>query len=289
MSAYQHWSAQRERLREALQNTTDAAGATQATRHAVAQVEQNTMADQPDDLLRQQTGILFSCVKGSLNLLDIAIITRVWEVRSQTAMPNEHKGWRWLLVLALSFPLAVGVYGYVQHMTLLWICMLLSAAVTLGAVWMASKKPKAPESMDTVNVTAKPDADKLFAAIDAQMKAIDRYILDFSYLNEQNALHQSGELQHATLLSELMQAIGECEGEAVMDAQETAERLLLSMGARAIPYAPEHARLFTVLPSLGEDRTITPALVSQRDGALLAHGVAAVHQASPIPSQEESQ
>ena len=49
MGAYQCWLAQRERLREALAATGDAAGAAYLTRHTLAQVEQNTMAEQPDD------------------------------------------------------------------------------------------------------------------------------------------------------------------------------------------------------------------------------------------------
>jgi hypothetical protein len=47
---------------EHLRNAGDASAA-YLTRHAIAQVEQNVMAEQPDDLLRQQTGILFACVK----------------------------------------------------------------------------------------------------------------------------------------------------------------------------------------------------------------------------------
>ena len=288
MSAHQHWITQREQLRAALRNAGDTASATHVVRHAIAQVEQNTMAEQADDLLRQQTGILFSCVKGSLNLLDIAMITQVWQAQSQGGRPKERKRWLWLLVPSLLVQLAVAAYGYYTlRQPLLWVGMAISLGATVASLWIARRKTHASiEPTDALKVTAKPDEEKLYAAIESQMKAIDRYIHDFSYLNEQNTLNQGGELHHAAMFSDLLQSIGECEGEAAPEAQAIAEQLLLTTGARAVAYSPEVARLFTVLPSLGETRTITPALVSQQDGALLARGAAAVRQAPPMPAQE---
>jgi len=287
MSAYQCWVAQRSRLRESLQNASDAAAAAYLTRHALAQVEQNAMAEQPDDLLRQQTGILFSCCKTSLNLLDISITTRVWVARSQADKPKRKPAF-WLLLPACAVQLGLALYAYFTNLPLLWIPTAVSFAATLAGWWMLTHTPaQNPLTDDRLKVTAAPDTDKLFSAIDAQMKAIDRYVNDFQYLNEQNALqNNTAEGKNIALFAELMEAVYECEGDAQENAVYTAERLLASAGVRAVPYASADARLFNILPSLTESRTLVPALLSAKDGALLYRGTAAVME--PAGTEGES-
>ncbi len=277
MSVYQCWVEQRERLRERLRSAEDTAGATGALRHALAQVEQNAMAEQPDDLLRQQTGILFSCVKGSLGLLDITVATRVWVARAQ-AEKRKPRLWPWMLAVALGCMAWAGAYAYLRSLWLIWPAV--AAAAALGIVGFfglrRAQKPQ-PEDGDRLKVTAKPDTDQLFAALDAQMRGIDRYIHDFAYLNEQTALRSGGPDPHGIgALAELMEAIAGLEGEPGEDAAQAAQALLASLGVRALPYAPEAQRFFTVLPSVSGTRTLAPALVSSRDGALLQRGTAAV-------------
>lgn len=277
MSVYQCWIEQRERLRERLRAAEDTAGATGALRHALAQVEQNAMAEQPDDLLRQQTGILFSCVKGSLGLLDISVATKVWEVRTRAEKPKPRL-WPWMLAAALACVAWTGAYAYLRSLWLVWPAA--AAAAVCMAVGFASlrraQKPQ-PEDGDRLKVTAKPDTDQLFTALDAQMRGIDRYIHDFAYLNEQTALRSGGpDPRNIGALAELMEAVTGLEGEPGEDAAQAAEALLASLGVRALPYAPEAQRYFTVLPSVSGTRTLAPALLSSRDGALLQRGTAAV-------------
>ena len=54
--------------------------------------------------------------------------------------------------------------------------------------------------------------------------------------------------------------------------------MLECVGVRAVAYSLEDARLFNVLPSVTETRTLTPALLAQKDGMLLSRGTAAVLQ-----------
>ena len=289
MSAYQNWVQQRERLREALQRTGDAASAAYETRHAIAQVEQNAMAEQPDDLLRQQTGILFSCVKTSLNLLDISVTTKVWVAQTQME-PRAKKAWLVPLLVAAVCLLIAGGYGYSKGLWLVWLPVAVATVCVAVTLWALRRKPANPAlTDDRLNVTAKPDADKLFSAIDAQLKAIDRYINDFAYLNEQSALqNQAPDSRNAALLAELMQTAYECEGESGEEVIQTAHRLLSSLGIQAVAYQPRDARLFTVLPSLSQTRTLVPALLSLKDGALLYRGTAAVISADTPQSDAET-
>lgn len=278
MSVYQCWDAQKQPLREAI--AADTQGISYQLRHALAQVEQNAMAEQPDDLLRQQTGILFSCFKTSLNLLDISVTTKVWVAQSRNEEKKHSRPASWWFSIACAVQLFAGLFAYSRGTLLLWIPLAVSLTATVVGWITVGKTPKTsaiPE--DRLKVTVKPDTEKLFHALDAQMKAIDRFINDFAYLNEQNALKNSTpDIRRIASLAELMQAVYECEGDAGEEAVAAAEKLLLGSGARAVPYSPETESMFNVLPSISRTRTVTPALISQKDGTLLYRGTAAVLQ-----------
>ena len=282
MGAYQCWTTQRERLRETLAAAGDAAGAAYLVRHTLSQVEQNTMAEQPDDLLRQQTGILFACVKTSLNLLDISLTSKVWVAQTAAGKP---KGgiWRWLLLAALALAAGIGTFAYLRGQWLQFAAAA-TAAVLGTAGWLLQRRAAKQTGVfdeDRLKVTTMPDAEQLFKAVEAQMRAIDRYINDFAYLNEQSALsHSVPDAQSISVLADLMQAVYETDGEAGEDAAAAAEHLLASLGVRAAGYTPQDARLFTVLPSISVTRTLSPALLATKDGALLRRGTAAVMQGS---------
>jgi hypothetical protein len=277
MSAYQCWLDQKERLRETLHASAMHENAALLTRHTLAQVEQNALAEQSDDLLRQQMGILFSCFKTSLNLLDISVTTKVWQARSLAKKPEKRPA-SWWLLLACAVQLAAGLIAYFQGRLLLWVPIAASLILTVVG-WITLRRAPKEDLMseDRFKVTASPDTDKLFQAIDAQMKAIDRYMNDFTYLNEQNALRASSPDPHSiTALAELLEALYECEGDEGGEAMAAAQNLLRASGIRALPYAPEDARHFNILPSVSQTRTLVPALVAQKDGALLYRGTAAV-------------
>jgi hypothetical protein len=277
MSAYQCWLDQRERLREGLRAVSDAEGAASLTRRTLAQVEQNALSEQTDELLRQQTGILFSCFRSSLSLMDVSVSTRVWVAQSE-AESIKKLPFSWWLPGACALQLFACLLAYIKGSFLLWVPLLASLVLTLFGFW-ASRRPSGPNAHkeDRLKITASPDAEKLFQAIEAQMKAIDRYVNDFAYLNEQNALRGSmPDPRNVAALAELMRAIGECDGETGTDAEAAASQLLSVLGIRSIPYTPDAATLYNILPSISETRTLAPTLVSLKDGSLLYRGTAAV-------------
>ena len=284
MSAYLCWMSERERLRDALQAAADTTGAVYATRHTLAQVEQNTMAEQPDDLLRQQTGILFSCLKASINLLDISITTQVWVAQSQGEKSKASPS-RWLLAIAILVQIIVALFAYLRADLLVWAPLCGSIIVTaLGWIVLGRKANAARPGEDRLKVSAHPDTDQLFHAIDAQMQAIDRHINDFAYLNDQIALqYGTSDVQHVPELATLMEAVYASEGDAGEETVSAAEQLLDRLGVRAIQYDSTQSQRFTVLPSITQTYTLTPALVSKKDGTLLYRGTAAVLQTPMIP------
>ena len=275
MGAYEAWCAQKHKLRQSIQEAEDGGGIAYAVRHALAQVEQSTMARQSDDLLRQQTGILFSCCKTSASLLDVSVTTTAWLPQREAAQKKSPMaGTLW--TAAALVQVAAGLYAYANGLWYLWIPMAAALAAAMGA-WLLGKRRKKEEPMDQVKVTLRPDEEKLFRVLDAQTQAIDRYINDFIYLNEQHAAQEAApEGKMLARVADMLEALYEYDDGTGEAAQAAAERMLDSMGLGAMPYTPENRRLFTVLPSKDRTKTMIPAIVAKDDHRLLRRGVAAV-------------
>ncbi|MCL1817531.1 MAG: thiamine phosphate synthase [Spirochaetaceae bacterium] len=61
-------------------------------------------------------------------------------------------------------------------------------------------------------VTVRPDAERLVHAVDAQMKAIDRYVNDFLYLNEQSSGSQNvPDSKMIVRIAEMLEALYDCD------------------------------------------------------------------------------
>jgi len=83
------------------------------------------------------------------------------------------------------------------------------------------------------------------------------------------------------LLAALMEAKASGSEDKAMRSLAQAEQYLHMLGIEAAAYCGDNAALFDVLPTIGEARTIRPALV--RDGALLRRGVAACRMSGTTP------
>ena len=179
------------------------------------------------------------------------------------------------LWIAGTVQLAAGLLAYGKREPLLWISMLAAlalAAVGLIALRRAGRQPVLPR--DEVRVTLHADLDKLLRALDAQMQAIDRYLNDFAYLNEQLGGRSAlPDRQTVERVADMLEAIADFDGES--PAMEAATRLLDGLGLKAIPFTEANRGYFTVLPSKEETRTLSPALLSKEDGRLIRRGTAA--------------
>lgn len=285
MGAFECWCAQKEKLRESLKDIADTAGVAYAVRHALAQVEQNTMAEQTDDLLRQQTGILFSCVKTASQMLDVPVSQKVWVAAPR--QKEKRAGNPLLWVVALLAQLAAGIYAYFTGQLIVWLLLLGALVVTGIALITAGKSRKRELPQDEVRVTLHPDQERLFGLMDAQMHAIDRYVSDFAYLNEQSLGRQKApDSKAVTLVADMLEALYECDDEARAGAGAAAIRMLEGLGLEAVEYSPESRHLFTTLPSKTETRTMIPAIVLRDDHKLLRRGTAAVRLSGAQEAQE---
>lgn len=275
MGAYDCWREQKQKLQQSISNSTEQGAVAYAVRHAIAQAEQNTMAKQADDLLRQQTGILFSCCKTSANLLDVSMISKVWT--PQVQQWKEKKSLRLTLWAAAGLAQgAAGLYCYARGLWVAWV--LIAAGLGLGAAALiqAAKKRNKADPYDQLMVTIQPDTEKLFRAIDEQMRAIDRYVNDFVYLNEQSSGSQNiPDSKMVARIADMLEALYECDDGAREAVEAATGPMLNGMGLEAVQYHESSKHLFTTLPSKGQTRTMVPAIVASGDHRLLFRGLAA--------------
>lgn len=273
MSAFECWEEQRESLRAALKDQTSVADQVYAIRHALMQTEQNTLAQQSDEVLRQQMGVLFSLVKGSVGFLETPVAATSWVAQSRKA--EKQGGKAWLVVLMALLMIFSGLCCYFRGIVLGWVSAL--AALIAGSAALLTERRKAT-GHDEVRVTLQPDVERLLAVLDGQLRAIDRCANDFAYLNDSLRGREQGSSAMAERLADLMEAVYDLGGDERDEIAGAVEGLLNGLGFRAMEYSEENSRLFTVLPSKNETRTLSPAIVSAEDFRLIRRGTAAVRQ-----------
>ena len=127
-------------------------------------------------------------------------------------------------------------------------------------------------------ITTLLNTDKLFTLLDSQLRAADRYLNDFQYLNDQLRTVGANCSDDAVInrASELMGALYDVADEECETVQESAIRLLDALGLRILDYSAENAHYFNTLPSKNINRTLRPAILSSKDSMLLQRGTAAV-------------
>ena len=274
MSAFECWEEQRESLRAALKDQTSVADQVYAIRHALT--EQNTLAQQSDEVLRQQMGVLFSLVKGSVGFLETPVAATSWVAQSRKA--EKQGGKAWLVVLTALLMIFSGLCCYFRGIVLGWVSALAALIAGSAALLTERRKGQKATGHDEVRVTLQPDVERLLAVLDGQLRAIDRCANDFAYLNDSLRGREQGSSAMAERLADLMETVYDLSGDERDEMAGAVDGLLNGLGFRAMEYSEENSRLFTVLPSKNETRTLSPAIVSAEDFRLIRRGTAAVRQ-----------
>ncbi len=274
MSILHHWQEQRDTLRNAINGQAVAADVIYQVRHALLQTEQNALADMGDDLLRQQAGVLMSCLKGSLGFLEAHTAGEVWVAqKSQLSKQNDNSLWQFAAVALAVLALFCSLDGQ-------WLAAALAAAGLGLGFFALMKERKAASAIlpkDEVRASVSVDIDRMFAVLESQLRAIDRYLDDFSYLNAQ--ARGDADCADPAVLSravEMVEALYDCSEAERAPVEEAARLLLRQLGLETVEYSEETSRLFNALPSKSVTRTLSPALLSVKDQKLLRRGTAAV-------------
>ena len=271
MNIFDHWQSQKEPLRSLLDAQPDLAGVIYQVRHAVLQTEQNALAELTDDVLRQQAGVLMSCIKNSIALMEVPMTSQMWTAQKQDEPDRKHSPFMLVFVGLMLLLLIVCI------LSRSWLCALLGiCALSSGLIATFPRKQPMLSSVQDVRITLKPDAERLFAILDGQMRAVDRYLNDYAYLNDQ--LRGTSECTDPNVVlraADLLEALYECDETQRAPADDATRRLMECLGMRAVDYSPQTSKLFNVLPSKNTTQTIVPAILSVSEQRLLRRGTAA--------------
>ena len=121
------------------------------------------------------------------------------------------------------------------------------------------------------------DAEAAVRMLRGLCQAADVCVSDLALLDKDAGLARlTGTADDAMLdlLTALMEAKASGRNELAMRSLSQAEQYLHGLGIELIAYDEAHAQLFDVLPTMGEARTIRPAMM--KDGKVLRRGVAAL-------------
>ena len=121
------------------------------------------------------------------------------------------------------------------------------------------------------------DADAAVRMLRGLCQAADVCVSDLALLEKDAGMARlTGTADDAMLdlLTALMEAKASGRGDLALRSLSQAEQYLHGLGVELIAYDAAHAQLFDVLPTMGEARTIRPAMM--KDGKVLRRGVAAL-------------
>lgn len=273
MNAVTAFENRRDALCAQLESAQDAAQAIAAATMTLEQIACDLAQDEPDDKIRQRQLAVLALARRSPLFLRAAraggrIVLRQPE-EPRHAAPA--RGLRMGLLGAGALVLA----GLAVH------AVLSGSAMTalfqgIGAFLLYAGAAQAPEQGVAEGVLTV-DAQALLREVGEICQAADVCVSDLALIEtESGPACLSGTVDDAMLdlLASMMEASASGREDLAVRVVGQAEQYLRRMGVEAVFYGEEHAALFDVLPTLGDTRTVRPAMV--QDGNVLRRGVAAV-------------
>ncbi|HIU15613.1 MAG TPA: hypothetical protein IAC49_04070 [Candidatus Ventricola intestinavium] len=277
MNAVTAFENRRDALCAQLESAQDAAQAIAAATMTLEQIACDLAQDEPDDKIRQRQLAVLALARRSPLFLRAAraggrIVLRQPE-EPRHAAPA--RGLRMGLLGAGALVLA----GLAVH------AVLSGSAMTalfqgIGAFLLYAGAARAPEQAGAQGVAEgvlTVDAQALLREVGEICQAADVCVSDLALIEtESGPACLSGTVDDAMLdlLASMMEASASGREDLAVRVVGQAEQYLRRMGVEAVFYGEEHAALFDVLPTLGDTRTVRPAMV--QDGNVLRRGVAAV-------------
>ena len=276
MNAVTAFENRKDALKQQLQAARSAEEAITACVMALEQTACELAQDEQDELRRQRQQAVMALARRAPMLLRAAgaqgelVLGSDWQ-------PKADKGrltLRRVLLAAGAFALAsLAVHEWLNGQTLFAFVQLFGAAALAGGMLPAKAAPI--ESAMKARGVLTVDADEAARLLAELCRAADVCTEDLALIAREAELTcLSGTADEAMLdlLAVLLEAKASGRPEMAMRSLEQAEQYLHMLGIEVVPYGAESAALFDVLPTLGEARTIRPALM--KDGALLRRGTA---------------
>ena len=235
--------------------------------HLLSSIKHRVLSDAPNALVRQTAGVLFAYAQEALETYALLEKPKVWREAS-----NEKKRYAGSLLFLIAGVLSVLLFWQLREKNEVLLSWFVAAqAILCGAGVFHTLKMQKEQP---IRVTCRYDGDKLLDFIGEWMRMIDRDLEAVTALME-------GEHTEA-IPDDTFEIIRkcfelECRKEPVHpELQQAVQTVLLRNGIEAVTYSPDCEALFEVMPTLGTEKTVIPALL--REGKLISRGFAVTRE-----------
>lgn len=275
-TAFEH---RKDALREQLLQAQDAQQAALACTMALEQVACELAQDEEDEFARQRQQAVIAVARQAPALLQAGRARGELILAEQTTKAEEGDKLGRYLQLAGVFTLcALAVYEYVQGRS--GVALLQAIGALLFAAGSMRMQPARQEESAKARGIAYVDASAALMQMQQLCEAVDVCIGDLALVERSgSSMRLSGTSDDAMLdlLVALMEAKASGRSEMALRSLNLAEEYLKMLGIAPVYYDAQTALLFDVLPTMGDSRTVRPALI--KGDTLVRRGVAAVQSA----------
>jgi len=271
MNAVTAFSHREEELLAQLEMNKDLDRAIAACAMALEQTACELMQDEQDEMARQRQQAVMACARRAPQMLRAASARGELVLQGEAQAPQNkqerlQKGAKTLGMFLLA---ALAVYEVIEGRTAFALCQLAGACLLM----MGGKEKPQVQARGVACV----DAQTAVRLLREMCQAVDICVSDLMLLEKEAAMTAlSGTADEAMLdlLVSQLEAKASGRPELAMRSLDRAEQVLHMLGVEVVFYSTEHAGWFDVLPTMGEARTIRPALI--RDGQVIRRGTAAL-------------
>ncbi len=275
MNAVTAFSHREEELLAQLQSIEDMDRAIAACTMALEQTACELAQDEQDEMARQRQQAVMACARRAPQLLRAAQAKGelVLEGETQDKPVSAKEKLQKSAKLIGGFLLAaLAVYELIEGRTVFAVLQLAGACL-LYAGGAQTEKASGVRARGITCI----DAQAAVRMLREICQAADICVSDLQLLErEAGAMRLSGTADEAMLdlLVSQLEAKVSGRAELALRSLDRAEQYLHMLGIEARYYSAEDADLFDVLPTMGEARTIRPALL--KDGQVIRRGTAAL-------------
>lgn len=239
---------------------------------SLEQVACELAQDEQDEYARQRQQAVLACVRRAPQLLKSACARGELVLADAQNTGKKPDKLRRTAGLAGGFLLgALSVYELIDGRTLFALLQLLGANLLLFSAGAKNVDPAQARGIPYA------DTKSLVRTLSELCQAVDICVSDLTLLEKDaGTARLCGTADDAMLdlLTALMEAKSAGRDDLAMRSLNQAEQYLHMLGVELIQYDKTNAQLFDILPTMGQARTIRPAMM--KDGKLLRRGVAAL-------------
>lgn len=276
MNAAAAFENRKEALRAQLERAEGTAQVVAACAMALEQISCELAQDEQDEFSRQrQQAVLALSRRAPLFLRPARVQGRLVIGPAEEKKPDARRKLRLGAQAAGALVLAaLAVYELIDGKTMF--ALMQAAGALLLGLGSGGQADHARAGAARAEGVLTYDAAETVRAMGELCQAVDVCVSDLALIaRDSGAKRLSGTADDAMLdlLCTLMEAKASGQDALAMRSLAQAEQYLHALGIEPVFYSAERAAMFDLLPTLGGERTIRPALM--RDGKLLRRGVAA--------------